>query len=246
MSSATLVKAFDVSSPEERTVVLTGPHDAPRHTAEAAGEAAGQNRRIDSDGWRPELEPVLEDDDPIPSWDEVATKYGRKIYSIAYRLTGDAEEAKDLSQDVFVRVYRNLHKYAPGTFEGWLYRITKNLFLDHVRRHRRARLEPLPEEEWSQPVDDTPGPEQRLEQGLLGSVIEQALTRLPPDFRTAVVLCDVQGLSYEEIAAATGWPLGTVRSRIHRGRKLLRAHLETAAGAGDRDGNRRSPGGQGE
>ncbi len=210
--------------------MLTGPPDTPRHTV----EAGGQNSGIDHGRWGPEPEAVTGHGDPAPSWDEVATKYGRKIYSIAYRLTGDAEEAKDLSQDVFVRVYRNLHKYEPGTFEGWLYRITKNLFLDRVRRRRRARLEPLPEEEWGQPVDETPGPEQRLEQGLLASDIEQALTRLPPDFRTAVVLCDVQGLSYEEIASATGWPLGTVRSRIHRGRKLLRAHL-TPAGMETRD-----------
>lgn len=208
--------------------MLTGPHDVPRHAIEARGQNPGDTGR-----WLP-ADPAG-DGDPTPSWDEVATKYGGKIYSIAYRLTGDVEEAKDLSQDVFVRVYRNLHKYEPGTFEGWLYRITKNLFLDRVRRRRRARLEPLPEEEWGQPIDDAPGPEQRLEQGLLHSDIEQALTRLPPDFRTAVVLCDVQGLSYEEIATATGWPLGTVRSRIHRGRKLLRAHLAAPAGSGNRD-----------
>ncbi|MDQ4129855.1 MAG: sigma-70 family RNA polymerase sigma factor [Actinomycetota bacterium] len=211
--------------------MLAGPPETPRHTLEADGHEDG----IDAGRWRPQPEHAVGEADPTPTWDEVATKYGRKIYSIAYRLTGDAEEAKDLSQDVFVRVYRNLDKYEPGTFEGWLYRITKNLFLDRLRRRRRARLEPLPEEEWGQPVDDAPGPEQRLEQGLLGSDIEQALTRLPPDFRTAVVLCDVQGLSYEEIATATGWPLGTVRSRIHRGRKLLRAHLATAAGREDTD-----------
>jgi RNA polymerase sigma-70 factor, ECF subfamily len=92
-------------------------------------------------------------------------------------------------------------------------------------------LEPLPEEEWRQPEDEGPGPEARLDQGMLRGDIEAALTELPPDFRTAVVLCDVQGLSYEEIAAATGWPLGTVRSRIHRGRRLLRAQLsETPTG----------------
>jgi RNA polymerase sigma-70 factor, ECF subfamily len=173
----------------------------------------------------------LPDADPVPTWDEVATRYGKKIYNVAYRLTGDAEEAKDLTQDVFVRIYRNLDKYEPGTFEGWIYRITKNLFLDRVRRRSRVVLEPLPEEEWRQPEDEGPGPEARLDQGMLRGDIEAALTELPPDFRTAVVLCDVQGLSYEEIAAATGWPLGTVRSRIHRGRRLLRAQLsETPTG----------------
>jgi RNA polymerase sigma-70 factor, ECF subfamily len=163
--------------------------------------------------------------DPVPSFDEVATRYGPTIYQMAYRLTGDDEEARDLAQDVFVRVYRNLDRYEPGTFPGWLYRITKNLFLDRVRRHRRIRMEPLPDEEWRQPVETAPGPAERLEHGLLRGDIERALVTLPPTFRTAVVLCDVQGLSYEEISVATGWPLGTVRSRIHRGRKLLREAL---------------------
>ena len=170
--------------------------------------------------------------DPVPTWDEIADRYGRKIYTMAYRLTGDPEEAKDLSQDVFVRVYRNLDKYEPGTFDGWLYRITKNLFLDRVRRKRRLRMEPLPDEDWRQPTDLAPGPADYLEKGLLRGDIEVAITELPPTFRTAVVMCDVQGLSYEEIADATGWPLGTVRSRIHRGRKLLRTTL-TEGGDGD-------------
>lgn len=240
MLSATLVAPSDTSRHEESTVVLTGrgsalpsrPSASPGDSPRPGLEAAEQDRDSQPDAPRPGPEPTREVRDPAPSWDEVATKYGRKIYSIAYRLTGDVEEAKDLSQDVFVRVYRNLHKYQPGTFEGWLYRITKNLFLDRMRRRRRVLLEPLPEDEWRQPEDETAGPEQRLEQTLLRSDIDEALTRLPPDFRTAVVLCDVQGLSYEEIASATGWPLGTVRSRIHRGRKLLRAHLEAVGGEG--------------
>lgn len=170
--------------------------------------------------------------DPVPTWDEIATRYGRTVYTMAYRLTGDPEEAKDLAQDVFVRVYRNLDKYRPGTFEGWLYRITKNLFLDRVRRRKRVRMEPLPDEEWRQPEERGPGPEEHLEQGLLRGDIEHAITELPPLFRTAVVMCDIQGLSYEEISRATGWPLGTVRSRIHRGRKMLRDRLDRSSRRG--------------
>jgi RNA polymerase sigma-70 factor (ECF subfamily) len=160
-----------------------------------------------------------------PTWDEIAEQYGDTVYTMAYRLTGDRDEARDLAQDVFVRVYRNLDRYLPGTFEGWLYRITKNLFLDRVRRRSRVRLEPLPDEEWRQPTEPTPGPEERLDARVLRSDLEVALRELSPSFRTAVVLCDIQGLTYEEIAEATGWPIGTVRSRIHRGRKLLRLHL---------------------
>ena len=167
----------------------------------------------------------LPDLDPVPSFAEVATEYGPRVYEMAYRLTGEEEAARDLAQDVFVRVYRNLDKYEPGAFGGWLYRITKNLFLDGVRRRRRFRFDPLPDEDWRQPVDDAPGPDERVERGLLRGDIERALLQLPPTFRTAVVLCDVQGLSYEEVGEATGWPLGTVRSRIHRGRKLLREAL---------------------
>ncbi len=166
--------------------------------------------------------------DPPPTWHEIAERYGDKVYTMAYRLTGDRDEANDLAQDVFVRVYRNLDRYRPGTFEGWLYRITKNLFLDRLRRRSRVRLEPLPDEEWRQPPEAGPGPEERAEAGVLRGDLEIALEQLPSVFRSAVVMCDVQGLSYEEISVATGWPIGTVRSRIHRGRRLLRTELDDA------------------
>lgn len=172
--------------------------------------------------------------DPRPSFEEVAEEYGSTVYTFAYRLTGDPDEAADLSQDVFVRVYRNLHRYQPGTFDGWLYRITRNLFLDSVRRRRRFRTEPLPEQDWRVPVSDEPGPADVVERRTLEARLEQGLARLPRDFRLAVVMCDVQGMTYDEIAEATGWPIGTVRSRIHRGRKQLREHL-TAAPDADAD-----------
>jgi RNA polymerase sigma-70 factor, ECF subfamily len=212
-----VVRGHAPSHRDERLNVRTGSH---------RDSEAGADQAPITDAMLPDL-----DADPVPSWDEIADRYGRKIYTMAYRLTGDREEAKDLSQDVFVRVYRNLDKYEPGTFEGWLYRITKNLFLDRIRRRKRVRMEPLPEEEWRQPEDEGPGPAERLETGVLRGDIEVAITELPPTFRTAVVMCDVQGLSYEEIAVATGWPLGTVRSRIHRGRKLLRTALSAGAGS---------------
>jgi RNA polymerase sigma-70 factor (ECF subfamily) len=169
--------------------------------------------------------PGIDGPDPVPTFQEVADRYGSTIYTIAYRLTGNRDEAQDLAQDVFVRVYRNLHRYEPGTFEGWLYRITKNLFLDRVRRRKRVRFDPLPDEDWREPVDVEPLPEEVLDNVTLHGDVEAALATLPATFRTAVVLCDVQGLSYEEIAKATSWPLGTVRSRIHRGRKMLRDAL---------------------
>jgi len=171
--------------------------------------------------------PVAEPSGPL-TWDEVAERYGDTIYTMAYRLTGNRDEARDLAQDVFVRVYRNLDRYRPGTFEGWLYQITKNLFLDRVRRRARVWMEPLPDEEWRQPAESGPGPAEHVDATVLRSDLEIALDELPLVFRTAVVLCDIQGLSYEEIADATGWPIGTVRSRIHRGRRQLRQALDAA------------------
>lgn len=163
--------------------------------------------------------------DARPTFDEVADRYGPTIYAFAYRLTGNRDDAADLAQDVFVRVYRNLDRYEPGTFDGWLYRITKNLFLDTLRRRRRFRMEPLPEVEAQEPVTHEPGPADVVERRTLESRLERALAKLPDEFRLAVLLCDVEQLTYEEIVKVTGWPLGTVRSRIHRGRRQLRDAL---------------------
>ena len=163
--------------------------------------------------------------DPRPTFDEVVARYGDKIFTISLRLTGNRDDAADLTQDVFERVYRNLDRYEPGTFDGWLYRITRNLFLDRVRRGGRVRLESLSVEEWHAPASSDPGPADVVERATLEADLEDGLAMLSPDFRLAVVLCDIEGLTYDEIVVATGWPLGTVRSRIHRGRKTMRDFL---------------------
>lgn len=163
--------------------------------------------------------------DPRPEFEQVVAEYGGKIYSTALHLTGNVDDAADLTQDVFERVYRNLHRYEPGTFDGWLYRVTRNLFLDRVRRRSNIRTEPLPEEDWKIPASAEPGPADVIERATLEARLEQGLATLSPDFRLAVVLCDIEGLTYDEIVAATGWPLGTVRSRIHRARKSMRDYL---------------------
>jgi RNA polymerase sigma factor (sigma-70 family) len=160
-----------------------------------------------------------------PSWDEVVREHADRVYRLAYRLTGNPHDAEDLTQETFVRVFRSLASYKPGTFEGWLHRITTNLFLDIVRRRARIRMEALPDDSDRIPGQG-PEPEQVFSDTHLDPMLQAALDELPPEFRAAVVLCDVEGLSYEEIGATLGVKLGTVRSRIHRGRAALRSSLE--------------------
>jgi RNA polymerase sigma-70 factor, ECF subfamily len=163
-----------------------------------------------------------------PTWDEVVRTHSPRVYRLAYRLTGNKADAEDLTQDVFVRVFRSLDKYQPGTFEGWLHRITTNLFLDRVRRNTRIRFEPLPDDP-ARVVAPTPSPAQVLDDLTFDDDVQAALDSLPVTFRTAVVLCDIEGLTYEEVAATLGVKLGTVRSRIHRGRAALREALRHRA-----------------
>jgi RNA polymerase sigma factor (sigma-70 family) len=160
-----------------------------------------------------------------PSWEEVVRAHSARVYRLAYRLTGNKHDAEDLTQEVFVRVFRSLSTYTPGTFEGWLHRITTNLFLDMARRRQRIRFEGLGDET-AQRLHSGPTPAQAFDERHLDSDIAAALEALAPEYRAAVVLCDIEGLSYEEIAATLGVKLGTVRSRIHRGRAQLRAALD--------------------
>lgn len=163
-------------------------------------------------------------EEDVPAWGEIARKYGRFLYNVAYRLTGNDDDAQDLVQEVLLRVRRGLERYQPGSMEGWLSRIATNAFLDDVRRRRRRPLELLPDE------PDTALPPSRaadadFEAAALSEDVQAALRNLPPDYRSAIVLSDVVGLTYQEISDALDVPIGTVRSRLHRGRALLRGAL---------------------
>ena len=160
-----------------------------------------------------------------PAWDDVVRMHGPRVYRLAYRLTGNAHDAEDLTQDVFVRVFRSLSSYTPGTFEGWLHRITTNLFLDNMRRKARIRFEALSDDAPDRLADHEPTPAQAYDEAHWDDDVQRALDSLAPEFRAAVVLCDIEGLSYEEIADVLDIKLGTVRSRIHRGRAHLREAL---------------------
>ena len=165
--------------------------------------------------------------DRVPTWEEVARDHGAFLYNVAYRLAGNADDAQDLVQEALVRVRRGLERYEPGSLEGWLARIVTNVFLDEVRRRRRRPADALPEDP-ERVLPATPGADEASEE--LSEEIQHALAEIPEDFRVPVVLCDVADQSYEQIATTLGVPVGTVRSRIHRGRRMLRAAL-TSAGA---------------
>jgi RNA polymerase sigma factor (sigma-70 family) len=177
--------------------------------------------------------PAPADDWQPPSWDEIVSQHSARVYRLAYRLTGNPHDAEDLTQEVFVRVFRSLSSYTPGTFEGWLHRITTNLFLDSARRKTRIRFDALPDDADNRLPSRMVSPDAAYLDQTFDADIEVALASLSPDFRAAVVLCDVEGLSYDEIAEVLDLKLGTVRSRIHRGRTMLRsalAHRAPSAG----------------
>ena len=141
MSMASVEKGSGFTDPEEVRDSLM-----PVTTAPQAADAAPVTLD-DASTWTP------------PSWDEVVREHADRVYRLAYRLTGNAHDAEDLTQETFIRVFRSLANYKPGTFEGWLHRITTNLFLDMARRRSRLRMEGLPEDT-DRLVGDDPSPEQ--------------------------------------------------------------------------------------
>jgi RNA polymerase sigma-70 factor, ECF subfamily len=178
---------------------------------------------------RPDRTPAVATTEPAwtpPSWEQLVRDHSARVYRLAYRLTGNRHDAEDLTQDVFVRVFRSLHRFQPGTFEGWLHRITTNLFLDGARRRQKIRFDGLADGSADRLPSAWPTPSEALADADLDHDVAAALAALPPEFRAAVVLCDIEGLSYEEISEVLDVKIGTVRSRIHRGRAQLRAALE--------------------
>jgi len=158
-------------------------------------------------------------------WDEVVQAHSTQVYRLAYRLTGNRPDAEDLTQDVFIRVFNSLDGYQPGNFAGWIHRITTNLFLDKARAAGRQKIFGFFEGAEERLPSSETLPEHVVHDAGFDPDVEAALSRLPATFRVAVILCDVEGLSYEEISDVLGVKVGTVRSRIHRGRAQLREAL---------------------
>jgi RNA polymerase sigma-70 factor (ECF subfamily) len=164
--------------------------------------------------------------DAPASWEDLVRDHASRVYRLAYGLTRNPHDAEDLTQNVFDRVFRNLASYKPGNFDGWMYRITVNLFRDQLRRARGLRLEPLREDTVNLYPARHPSPEQAASEPVFDDDVREALAVLHPDVRNTVLLFDVDGLTYDEIAAVLGVPRGTVGSRIHRGRAQLRTALK--------------------
>jgi RNA polymerase sigma-70 factor (ECF subfamily) len=164
--------------------------------------------------------------------EEAIAKYGKATYNFAYRLTGNDADARDLTQDAFLRVYRAWQSFKPGTsFISWIYRIVTNLHRDELRRRKGRYLEEIPDDNSPQsfggsrplavtPIDD-------YVERSLDSDISIALEKLSPEQKRVVVLADIEEYSYQEIADIMACSIGTVRSRLHRSRALLRRLLPT-------------------
>jgi RNA polymerase sigma-70 factor (ECF subfamily) len=158
-------------------------------------------------------------------------KTHRQAYSLAYRLTGNSAEAEDLVQESFVRAFRFFGKYDQSMpFSSWLYRIMTNAHIDSVRRKGKLKTTSLEQggadggTTWEVPDLDS-SPDRTMLNDALDEPVQMALSAMTPEFRMAVLLADVEGMAYEEIAEVMRTSVGTVRSRIHRGRKQIRKHL---------------------
>ncbi len=160
---------------------------------------------------------------------ELVRRYQQGVVNLAYRLVGDWDTALDLSQEIFLRVYQNLHRFdARRPFKPWLYRLATNYCYDYLRRRgRRDRAFTTTALAPTLPIsDEGANPETLALQGEIHRAVEEVLASLPPRYRAAAVLRYLEGLSYQEIAEALDMPLGTVKTHLHRAREQMRAALE--------------------
>ena len=172
------------------------------------------------------------------AWDEIVQRYHRRIYNICYRFAGTSDDAQDLTQEVFIRMYRTLNSYdvGRGAFMTWVTTLTRNLLVDHFRKTKHDRLtdsldatasdhpDAMPLSE--RIPDDGPAPDSGVQSRETRDAVHQALQKLSPELREAVILRDLQDMDYREIAMVLKVPEGTVKSRINRGRAELARLLQ--------------------
>jgi len=172
------------------------------------------------------------------AWEEIVQRYHRRIYNICYRFAGTSDDAQDLTQEVFIKMYRTLNSYdvSKGAFMTWVTTVTRNLLVDHFRKTKHDRmtdsLDTAPSEhEDAQPLsaqiaDPSRPPDAHVQSRETREAVHQALQKLSPELREAVILRDLQDMDYRDIAGALKVPEGTVKSRINRGRAELARLLQ--------------------
>jgi RNA polymerase sigma-70 factor (ECF subfamily) len=169
------------------------------------------------------VERCLQGDDS--AWERIVTSYGRRVYNLSYRYTSRKDEAEDLTQDIFIRVYQNIKSFRSdaGSFQSWILKIGRNLIIDHYRQTRRFQQAGGTEEleTMNLPDEHVPSPHRVAEQSEASRFLRDGLQALSPELKEAVVLRDLEGMAYQEISELLGIPEGTVKSRINRGRLEL-------------------------
>jgi RNA polymerase sigma-70 factor (ECF subfamily) len=165
------------------------------------------------------------------SFNQLITRWERPIYALAYRVIGREEDARDVCQEAFLRAYRGLAGFkGEAKFSSWLYRITLNLCRDWIRKQRRAPVSQMPEDTDAMELAAEVGPVESIEDLVarreLSAVVARAMTLLPEEQRTAIILKEYQGMTFQEIADLQGCPLSTVKTRLYQGLSVLRRHLQ--------------------
>lgn len=167
----------------------------------------------------------------VESFNQLILRWERPIYALAYRVIGREEEARDVCQEAFLRAYRGLPAFkGQAKFSSWLYRITLNLCRDWIRKQRRQPVSQLPEDMDIDEIAAASGPVESIEELVarreLSAVVEKAMAHLPEDQRTAIILKEYHGMTFQEIADLQGCPLSTVKTRLYQGLSVLRRELE--------------------
>ena len=167
----------------------------------------------------------------VESFNQLILRWERPIYALAYRVIGREEEARDVCQEAFLRAFRALPGFkGQAKFSSWLYRITLNLCRDWIRRQRRAPVSQMPEDVDLAEMAASQGPVESIEDLVarreLSAVVEAAMAKLPEEQRTAIILKEYHGMTFQEIAELQGCPLSTVKTRLYQGLSVLRRHLE--------------------
>jgi RNA polymerase sigma-70 factor, ECF subfamily len=169
------------------------------------------------------------------AWRDLVSEHGRKVFNLAYRFVGRVDEAEDVTQEIFVKVYRSLDRFQPsdGSFPAWLMTVARHHAIDRYRRRRdeRHHVADDPAALAAAPAQDE-GPLKTLEREERKGLVHRGLRSLPPTLREPLILCDLEGLSQEEAAASLGIPVGTVKSRLNRGRLELAKRLLAATSRG--------------